>query len=119
MAFATSLIGPFFTEQSMISMNLGLALTGFFEATLTIPNMPEMMMAMRESNPDCDHDHAYSLLSGMLTASFGTGQALGPLLGALFYQMSDFRMTMNILAAITCTYAFIYIACAKGCDAFR
>ena len=54
-----------------------------------------------------------------LTASFGAGQALGPLLGALFYQMSDFRMTMNILAAITCTYAFIYIACAKGCDAFH
>ena len=67
------LINPFFEDQSMISMCIGLGLLGFFMAPMSIPNMPEMMAAMREQYPDYDMEHADSLLSGMILASYSTG----------------------------------------------
>ena len=70
---ATGLINPFFEDSSLVSMCVGLALCGFFMGPLCIPNMPEMMVATREQYPDCDLEHANSLLSGMLMAGFGTG----------------------------------------------
>ena len=54
-------------------MLLGLGFSGFIMGFMSIPNMPEMMNAAREANPNCDLDHANSLLSGMLNAGFGVG----------------------------------------------
>jgi len=54
-------------------MVAGLAFSGFFMGFLSIPNMPEMMVACHEAFPRCDLMHANSLLSGMLTAGFGAG----------------------------------------------
>ena len=67
------LINPFFEDQSMISMCIGLGLFSFFIAPMSIPNMPEMMAAMREQYPDYDLEHADSLLSGMMMASYSVG----------------------------------------------
>lgn len=44
-AIFTTLIGPFFAETNLTAMVFGLALSGFFFAYLTIPNMPEMYQA--------------------------------------------------------------------------
>jgi MFS family permease len=82
LSVATILVGPFFEDLNLISMCTGLAISGFMLGFLCIPNMPEMMQACRESHPRADLDVANSLLSGMLNAGFGLGQALGPLSGA-------------------------------------
>ena len=63
----------------------GLALTGFLMGFVCIPNMPEMMKATREIYPDSDIEQANNILSGFLTAGFGVGQSLGPLIGSLLY----------------------------------
>ena len=39
---------------------------------------------------DYEEEEANNRLSGILTAGFSAGQALGPLLGAFVYQISDF-----------------------------
>ena len=67
------LIGPFYTDKSLPSTLVGLFITGSFMGPLIIPNMSEMMYATNQAHPDCDMDHANSLLSGMLNASFGLG----------------------------------------------
>ena len=115
---STALVGPFFEEKNMVVMLIGLGLSGFMMGFLIIPNMPEMMKATKEAHPNCDLDHANSLLSGMLNAGFGIGQAVGPLLGAYLYQATNFRMAMNIIAIICIGYAFLYLVCAKGCQAY-
>ena len=79
--------------------------------------MPEMMVATAEAYPKCDLDHANSLLSGMLNAGFGSGQAIGPILGSFLYQLTGFRMTMNIMAALVVFQATVYLITANGCQA--
>ena len=116
---ATVLIGPFWEETNLISMVIGLGISGWLMGFLCIPNMPEMMQACREAHPECDLDHANSLMSGMLNAGFGIGQALGPLVGAFLYELVGFRMTMNITAALTAGSAVLYLLCARGCQAYR
>ena len=76
------------------------------------------MHATKEVYPKCDLDYANSLLSGMMNAGMGAGQALGPLLGAYLYEQTDFRMTMNIIAALVFVQATLYVATAQGCQAF-
>ena len=49
-----ALIGPFYTETSLVAMIIGLAGSGFLMGPLCIPNMPEMMRANRELHPECD-----------------------------------------------------------------
>ena len=78
----------------------GLFLTGGFMGPLMIPNMAEMMYSTKQAFPDCDMDHANSLLSGMLNASFGLGQSLGPILGSTLYQMTDYRLMNDIIGSI-------------------
>ena len=85
LGISTALVGPPFGDTSMASMITGLALSGFLMGFLCIPNMPEMMQATRQAYPDSDLNHANSLLSGILNAGFGIGQAAGPLLGAFLY----------------------------------
>lgn len=118
LAISNLLIGPFFADKNLTSMLLGLAISGFSMGFNTIPNMPEMMIATVEAYPTCDLDHANSLLSGMLNAGFGSGQALGPILGSLFYQLTSFRMTMNIISTMTAIYATLYLLTARGCQAY-
>ena len=43
MSFATALVGPFYTEKSLVAMIIGLALSGFFISFMMIPNISEMM----------------------------------------------------------------------------
>ena len=71
-------------------MIVGQGLSGFLMGFLCIPNMPEMMQATRIAYPDYDLVHANGLLSGMLNAGFGFGQALGPIIGAILFEFSDF-----------------------------
>ena len=118
LAFATVLVGPFFEDENLVSMMIGLGMSGFLMGFLCIPNMPEMMQACREAHPQCDLEHANSLMSGMLNAGFGTGQAIGPLVGAFLFELVGFRMTMNITGLLTLAYAVIYLLCARGCQAY-
>ena len=119
LASATLFVGPVYEETSLVSMNIGLAISGFMMGFLIIPNMPEMMQACRDKHPMADLDHANSLLSGMLNAGFGIGQALGPLSGSLWYQLYGFRLAMNITAAIAFTEAVLYLLCAQGFSGYR
>ena len=90
LAVSTALIGPFIGGPDIVLMLIGLAFSGFFTGFLCIPNMPEMMEATAVMFPDSDLEHANDLLSGLLMAIFGVGQALGPLLGSFLYQTTDF-----------------------------
>ena len=53
-------------------------------------NEAEMMNATALKYPNCDLDHANSLLSGILNSCYGLGNAIGPLLGGLLIQKTDF-----------------------------
>lgn len=101
LSFATFLVGPVFADKNLNSMIIGLALSGFIMAFLGIPNMPEMIEACEQEEKDnnnnnlrgvqrqnskVDKNHANSMISGLLNASFGIGQTLGPLCGAFWFQ---------------------------------
>jgi MFS family permease len=62
--------------------------------------MSEMIEACRENYPEFDQDRAGSILSGIFSAGYGIGLALGPSSGATLYSFVGFRMTLNITALI-------------------
>ena len=84
------LVGPFYGGLNLPVMLIGLSLTGISLGPLVIPNMAEMMNATALKYPNCDLDHANSLLSGILNSCYGLGNAIGPLLGGLLIQKTDF-----------------------------
>ena len=49
--FATVLIGPFWTEKSLEGMIIGLACSGFILSFMIVPNISEMMQAIKEEMP--------------------------------------------------------------------
>ena len=110
---------PIFEEKNLTSMLVGLAMSGFPCGMLVIPNLPEMLAGALELYPDCDLELTNSLLSGMLNAFFGIGQAIGPILGCLLNQVIGFRLMMITIGSLTGAYAFVFIFCAQGCQAFR
>ena len=67
------LVGPFFEDQNLIIMLIGLFISGTFMGPTIIPNMAEMMYATRQKYPSADLEHANSLLSGMLSCMYGLG----------------------------------------------
>ena len=42
---------------------------------------------------------------------------MGPILGSLFYQLTNFRMTMNAMALIVVIHTTVYVLTAQGCQA--
>ena len=54
----------------------------------------------------------------MFNASFGVGQAIGPVLGTLGYQFLGFRATVLLVAGLLFLFAMMYIICAEGCQSF-
>ena len=114
-SICTLLIAPVFAPMNLISMLIGLGVGGFPHSMLVIPNMPEMMQACKEAFPEVeDLDHANSLLSGMLNACFGAGQAIGPFLGAIIYQAVGFRASQVIFGSLALIYTFVYYRCVDG-----
>ena len=72
--FATALVGPFYTEQSLVGMIVGLACSGYIMSFMMIPNISEMMQAVREEIPSCaDSVRTNSLLSGLFSGFNGAG----------------------------------------------
>ena len=121
MSFATVLVGPFYTEQSLVAMIIGLAFSGFFISFMMIPNISEMMQAVKVAYPSlASSDHTNSMLSGMFNGFYGFGQALGPLLGSYLYEATgeNFRLTMNIVGGICLVFSLLYFCFANGCQAF-
>ena len=114
----TLLVGPVWEEYNLTVMLIGLGTSAIFYAPTIIPNMSEMMVATRLAYPDGDLDHVNSLLSGMLNACFGIGQAAGPLVGSAIYESLGFRDLCNITAGVTVAFGLLYFACAGGCQAF-
>ena len=90
LGLSTFLIGPFYGSLNLLVMLIGLFLSGLSLGPLVILNMPEMMNATAEKHPDCDMDYASSLLSGMLNCCMGIGMALGPIIGGILYEFTDF-----------------------------
>ena len=90
LAIATALVGPFYDETNLSLMMTGLALSGFSNGLCGILIMPEMIAATAINFKDYEEEHANNRLSGLLQAGFSSGKALGPLLGAFLYQISDF-----------------------------
>ena len=117
-ALSMSLIGPFFAPKNFVAMVVGFSLSGFFAGFLVIPLLPEMMQSCRQNYADCDLDHGYSLISAIFNASFGVGQALGPLYGSILYELVGFRAEFTATAAIVILFTTLYFACADGCGAF-
>ena len=73
-AFASTLVGPFYTEQSLVSMTIGLAVSGFMLSFMFIPNMTEMMAAVQEAYPSfAGTSKTNSMLSGLLNSSYALG----------------------------------------------
>ena len=66
------------------------------------------MNATKLAYPDCDLDHANSLLSGMLNCFFGFGQALGPLIGAFLVQIFSFGTMCNIIGGFVISLRHLY-----------
>ena len=75
LGLSTFLIGPFFGGLNLPVMLIGLLLSGLCLGPLVIPNMIEMMNATAEKHPNCDMEHANSLLSGILNCCMGMGMA--------------------------------------------
>ena len=73
LGLSTFLIGPFNEEKNLITMLIGLILTGSCMGPMSILNMAEMTEATKIVYPDCDLDYAKSLLSGMLNCCAGLG----------------------------------------------
>ena len=74
LVFSTALVGPFYTDKSLVAMLIGLASSGFFISFMIVPNMTEMMAAMEQSFPRCaGTEHTNSMLSGLLNALYGIG----------------------------------------------
>ena len=46
---STLMIGPVFAKQNLISMLVGLGISGGVQSMMVIPNMPEMMQACKET----------------------------------------------------------------------
>ena len=90
LGFSTFLIGPFFGGLNLGVMVIGLVLSGISLGPLVIPNMAEMMNATAQKHPDCEMEHACSLLSGILNCCYGLGMALGPILGGILYEFTNF-----------------------------
>ena len=118
-AVAVGLIGPFHSERGLASMVVGLGLMGFLMAFLSVLLMPEMIQACRAAHPHCNHDYAYSLISGIYNAAFGVGQALGAFLGGVMYQLFGFRSTMNICATLIIGFTLSYFYFADGEKVFK
>lgn len=55
----------------------------------------------------------------MLNAGFNVGQAVGPVLGSLIYDLTGFRTTMNVMAAISALTGVLYFVAAGGCKAIE
>ena len=115
----TTLVGPFYTDKDFTVFLIGLISSGIFFAPLIIPNMSEMLKGMRLAYPDADLERGTSLLSGMMTASIGVGQASGPLIGSAIYQVAGFRVMCDVIASVVILYAFIYLFGAQGCQAYK
>ena len=72
--FATALVGPFYTEQSLVGMIIGLATSGYIISFMIIPNISEMMLAVKEEIPRyAGSDYTNSMLSGLFSGFAGAG----------------------------------------------
>lgn len=77
------------------------------------------MEAAREDFADSDLDHTYSLISAIFNASFGTGQALAPIVGTSLYSLIGYRFEFITAAVGVLLFALLYMACVNGCGAYR
>ena len=118
LGISTFLIGPFYGGLHLPVMIIGLVISGLCLGLLIIPNMIEMMNATQLRYPDCDMEHASSLLSGILNCCMGFGMALGPIMGGYLDDRVGFAATYNILGALLVLMAFLYFKCAGGWEAF-
>ena len=118
LSLSVLLVGPTFTELNLPVMIVGLFISGAFLGPLMIPNMAEMMRSVALVYPEYDLESANSLMSGMLNGCYGIGQASGPLLGALLFQICGFRSMCDFVSAFVFCFFLLYIACAQGCQAF-
>ncbi len=119
LGLSTFLIGPFYGGLNLPVMLLGLVFSGLCLGPLVIPNMIEMMNATAQKHPNCDMEHASSLLSGILNCCMGLGMALGPILGGWLGDVFGFKLAYDIIGGSMLLMAFLYFVCAGGCEAFR
>ena len=74
LVFSTALVGPFYTDKSLVAMLIGLASSGFFISFMIVPNMTEMMAAVQEAYPSfAGTGKTNSMLSGLLNSSYALG----------------------------------------------
>ena len=119
LGLSTFLIGPFYGGMHFSVMLIGLITSGLCLGPLVIPNMIEMMNATQLRYPDCDMEHASSLLSGILNCCMGMGMALGPIMGGYLEDRVGFAGTFNILGGLLIMMALLYFICAGGFEAFN
>ena len=115
LGFGSFLVGPVYTDLCLLSTISGLVITGLFIGPLLIPNVAEMMYAVKLAHPDCALDYANAKLSSLLNCCFALGQALGPILGAVLYQLTNFQLMNDSLAGFAISVALLYTIFAGGC----
>ena len=72
--FATALVGPFYADKSLVGMIIGLVCSGYLISFMMIPNISEMMQAVKEEIPSyAGSDRTNSLLSGLFSGFYGAG----------------------------------------------
>ena len=113
------LSGPFYTENSLAVMLTGLILQGAFQGPLVILNMPEMIVATELEFPETDMDRANNLLSAIFCTWYGVGQALGPILGSIIYELLGWHVMCDFVGSFCLVFAMCYLIFAEGCEAFR
>ena len=119
LGFSMLFVGPFFLEKSLPVMCVGLFFNGCMLGPLIIPNMAEMIVATKLAYPDCDHEHANSLIGGVLNSAYGIGGAVGPIIGTSLYQFVGFRNMCNVVGGVCMVFSILYFVLCSGCEAWR
>ena len=119
LGFSMLFVGPFFIDKSLPVMCIGLFFNGCMLGPLIIPNMAEMIVATKIAYPDCDHEHANSLIGGVLNSAYGIGGAVGPIIGTSLYQFVGFRNMCNVVGGVCMVFAMLYFVLCSGCEAWR
>lgn len=117
LGISVTIVGPFFLDESLVVMCIGLFFTGSMLGPLIIPNMSEMIVAAQLTYPDSDHEHANSLIAGILTSSYGLGGASGPLIGTVLYDHCGFRVMCDCLGGLVILYGIFYFFTCNGFEA--
>jgi MFS family permease len=107
-ASATAILG------SRWSLRLGLLLLGLGDALAMTPVMEDIMTALRGGAAGAENDPAaVNAVGALLTASFGLGQVVGPLLGTELAESFGFGRAAALMGAFLLCLLPVLFVCGR------